>query len=375
MSKSVWIVGAGYMGRSALAILAEHAPEWIFTVVDRDQASLDDARSLDPSRIRSLALDITRDDLTLDGADVVLNLAGPFFMVSTRVAEAALAARVPYIDIADDVEATKSILALDDAARQAGTSLVTGAGLSPGVSNWLAAELIAAHPDTDEIRVAWATHEPDPGGLAPLRHMLHMAVVPAINIENGEPHESVGFRPETARSYRFPDPLGEVEAYDTAHPEPITLARAFAHLRTIACQGTLQPAWANSAFSTLGRIGFGYDEPVSVNGHEIEPAEFLWNMMWARHRARQSPQAHALTAVHVVALANGVELGARSVIDHDVMAVGTGLGAAAAVLASLDTVIEPGAHGPEIIDHEAALTYFTTLAARRRAFTEGVISR
>ncbi|RQP12578.1 MAG: saccharopine dehydrogenase [Microbacteriaceae bacterium] len=375
MSKSIWIVGAGHMGRSALAILAEHEPQWSFTVVDRDAQSLAAAAQVDPARVRPLQVDVSREALAIEGADVVLNMAGPFFAVSTRVAEAALAAGVPYLDIADDVEATESILALDEAARAASTSLVTGAGLSPGVSNWMAATLVAEYPEADELRVAWATHEPDPGGLAPLRHMLHMAVVPALNIEDGEPRESVGFRPETAGEYDFPAPLGRIEAYDTAHPEPLTLHRRFPHLRRIVCQGSLRPAWANAAFSTLGRIGFGYGEPVEIHGVSIEPAEFLWQLMWQRHRARNSAPSETTTAVHVVALADGEELGARSVIDHDVMAVGTGLGAAAAVLAAIESGIPDGAHGPEAIDAGVALAHFTTLAARRGAFTEGILAR
>lgn len=374
MGRSIWIVGAGFMGRSALAILAEQAPDWTFTVVDRDQDSLDAASRIDPARISTVQLDVSRESLRIEGADAVLNLAGPFFAVSTRVAEAALEACTLYIDIADDVEATRAVLALDARARLAGTGLVTGAGLSPGVSNWLASSLLAELPHTDEVRIVWTTHEPDPGGLAPLRHMLHMAVVPAVNLQDGELRESVGFRPETARVYTFPEPLGDVEAYDTAHPEPLTLAGAYPALKAVSCQGALQPAWANAAFSTLGRIGFGYDEPVEVDGHSVDPAEFLWRLLWQRHRSRSgSGAARALTAVQVLAIADGVVVGTRSIVDHDIMAVGTGLGAAAAVLASLEQGVPAGAYGPEIIDHEVALSSFVSLAARRSAFTEGII--
>lgn len=376
MSRSIWIVGAGYMGRSALATLAQHAPDWTFTVVDRDPDSLAAAAQLDPARVSTLRRDVARERLRVDGADAVLNLAGPFFTVSTRVAEAALAARTLYVDIADDCEATQAILALDADAHQAGAALVTGAGLSPGVSNWLAASLLTELPHTDEIRIAWTTHEPDPGGLAPLRHMLHMAVVPAMNLVNGRLRESAGFRPETARSYSFPEPLGDIEAYDTAHPEPLTLANAFPTLKAVSCQGALQPAWANAAFSTLGRIGFGYGDPVEINGRSVDPAEFLWHLLWQRYRDRAASRAErALTAVQVVARADGTTVGTRSIVDDDVMAVGTGLGAAAAVLAGLQNGVPAGAHGPEIIDHDVALSYFLALAAHRSAFTEGIISR
>ncbi|HZI74740.1 MAG TPA: hypothetical protein VFD73_12120 [Gemmatimonadales bacterium] len=86
--------------------------------------------------------------------------------------------------------------------------------------------------------------------------------------------------------FRFPEPLGVIEAYDTAHPEPRTLASFFPQLRNASCKGSLRPAWANAAFSTLGRFGCGHhDVVVNVADQDIEPAEFLWRMMWARYDA------------------------------------------------------------------------------------------
>src|SRR5699024_2559331 len=163
-----------------------------------------------------------------------------------------------YVDIADDVEGTRSILELNKAATEKDVTLITGAGLSPGVSNWLASDLIQTHPEIDGIQIAWVVHEIDPGGLAPLRHMLHMAVSPCPVWRDGKMIESPGFVPGTAKRYQMPEPVGSVEAYDTAHPEPLTLSQAYPQLRYASCQGALQPAWANAAFSTFGKVGFGY---------------------------------------------------------------------------------------------------------------------
>lgn len=371
---NIWIVGAGHMGRSALGTLAGRLGDAEFTVLDRDADALERATVIAPGRVRAVRSDVQTETIALADADVVLNLAGPFFDAAPRVAEAALAAGSLYVDIADDIEATRAVLGLDEASAATGGRLITGAGLSPGVSNWLAQDLIDELADVDGIRILWSTHEPDPGGLAPLRHMLHMTVSPALNVVGGTLTETPGFRPETSREYALPNALGPISGYDTAHPEPLTLARAHPGLREISCQGTLQPDWANAAFSTLGRIGFGYsDVRVDIRGASIEPAEFLWALLWERHRSRERPQSSPRTLVHVEAIRAGEVIGGRTIVDDGVMGVGTGLGAAAAVLTALQSDVPAGAHGPEVLDHRRALDHFLELSLEQDAYREGII--
>ncbi len=375
MVPHIWIVGAGFMGRSALQILARDLPAATFTVVDRDPEVQAKVADLAPGRVATIVADVQRDDLDPTDADVVLNLAGPFFGGSSRLAEMCISSKSNYLDIADDVEGTTAILGLDDRARDAGVWLVTGAGLSPGVSNWLAAELLDAEPEADGIQIAWVVHESDPGGLAPLRHMLHMAVSPCPLWVDGRLIESPGFVPSTAQSYEFPDPIGSVEALDTAHPEPLTLSRAYPHLRFVSCQGSLRPAWANAAFSTLGRIGFGYDTPLEFHGEQVEPVEFLWELMWDRHRRRAPGPRDPYTSVQVQALSGSTVIATRTVIDDEVMARGTGLGAASAVITALSSEVPVGAHGAEVLPHTVALDHFTRLAARAGGFRPGIVGR
>lgn len=367
------VVGLGHMGLSALSILRERLSSAEFVAIDRAPDAVRRATDVG-SDIAGRVEDVTAGDLDLDGVDLVLNLAGPFFAGEDAVARAAIRHRATYVDIGDDVEGTEAILALDAPARDAGVALVAGAGLSPGVSNWLAARLLAEHPEADGVQIAWVTHESDPGGLAPLRHMLHMAVSPCPVWRDGRWERSPGFVPATAASFLFPDPLGEVEAYDTAHPEPLTLTRHFPRLRYANCKGALQPAWANAAFSTLGRIGFGYsDLQVEVNGSPVEPAEFLWKLMWARHARRPTRQPSATTAVLVQVFAGSEVVAGLSVVDDDVMARGTGLGAATAALVALDGTVAPGAWGPEVLPWEAALPLFEELAAQLGGYPRGVV--
>jgi saccharopine dehydrogenase-like NADP-dependent oxidoreductase len=370
------IVGAGEMGRAALGILARRLPEARFRLLDRDQGNLGRAAELAPGRIDADAVEIAPGSPPdLGDVDVVLNFAGPFYLGSDTVARAAIGAGCTYLDICDDVEGARAILALDGAAKEAGVALLTGAGNSPGVSNLMGKRLLELHPGCDGIRVVWVVRDADPGGLAPLRHMLHMAVEPCPVWDGGELVETPGFVPATGREHELPQPVGRVVAFDTAHPEPLTMSRALPQLRHISVQGALLPAWANDAFSTLGRIGFGYhDLTVDVGGTRVQPDEVLWKVLWARHEMRAGGEEKpGMTCVQVQAL-NGEEIVATmSVYDDHSMLRTTGLGAAAAALGALGRTPPPGAWGTEVLDAELVLALLRELATAEGALPRGII--
>lgn len=372
--KTVAIVGLGQMGSAALRILLAELPDAQFIAMDRSADAIARAESVNPQRVQGRLVDVMTDQINLAGIDLVLNLSGPFFAGSDGLAQAALRSGTTYIDIGDDLEATETILSMNEAALNAGVALITGAGWSPGVSNWLAARLIDQYPTSDGVQVVWATHERDPGGLAPLRHMLHMTVTPCPVLRDGQWEQSAGFVPQTAATFTFPEPLGVIEAYDTTHPEPRTLSRHFGHLRNASCKGSLQPEWANAAFSTLGRIGFGYhDIVVDVAGNSVEPAEFLWKLMWTRHDASAKKQhGTPMTALLVQVLQGTQVQGSLAIMDESSMSRGTGLGAAVAALVALREAPATGAWGPEILPWKLALDEYERIGKSMGAFGPGI---
>jgi lysine 6-dehydrogenase len=373
MSQTIGIAGVGEMGRATLAVLARHLPDATFVALDRSEDSLAAAERVAPGRVTGQRLQLGVEPPELPPADVLVNFAGPFYLGSTALARAALTAGIPYLDICDDVEGIRPVLALDADAKAAGVPLITGAGNSPGSSNLMAKRLLELHPDLDGIRVVWVVRDSDPGGLAPLRHMLHMAVTPCPIWQDGEYVHSKGFVPETARLHQLPQPLGEVTAFDTSHPEPITLPLAFPRLRHASCQGALRPVWANDVFSMLGRIGFGYhDLHVEVCDVEVEPAEVLWKLLWARHNRRHAEPAPGLTAVQVQGLVGDDQVIEATLIDPHSMVRTTALGAAAAVAAVLANRPPPGASGTEVLDAESTLALVERLAAAQGAIPGGI---
>jgi saccharopine dehydrogenase-like NADP-dependent oxidoreductase len=356
--------------------MARRLPGARFRVFDRSESHLSLARELAPERISVTPTEV-RPDATPDlgAVDVVVNAAGPFYLGSDAVARAAIDAGCTYLDICDDVEGARAILGLDDAAKRAGVALITGAGNSPGTSNAMGKRLLELHPECDGVRVVWVVRDSDPGGLAPLRHMLHMAVEPCPIWDRGKLTATAGFVPRTARAHQLPQPVGHVVAFDTAHPEPLTMSRALPQLRHVSVQGALQPAWANDAFSTLGRIGFGHrDLRVEVGGVEVEPDEVLWKLLWARHRKRTDGAGKpGMTCVQVQALKGEEIVATMSLYDDHSMLRSTGLGAAAATLAALAQPPPPGAWGTEVLGAEAVLGLVAELAEAEGALPHGIV--
>jgi lysine 6-dehydrogenase len=366
------IVGAGEMGRATLRVLARHLPDARFRVLDRSPDNLNKARDLD-RRVAVELIDLDREQLDLGGTRLVANFAGPFYHGSTTVAREALRAGVPYVDICDDVEGIHPILDLDRQARAAGVPLITGAGNSPGSSNLMAKRLLELYPEIEGIRIVWVVGDVDPGGLAPLRHMLHMAVAPCPMWRDGEFVNEPGFVASTGRVHDLPE-IGQIPAFNTAHPEPITLARAFARLRHISVQGALLPAWANEVFSALGRLGFGYDDlKIEIGGRAVEPVEVLWKMLWARHHfRRRDGDRHGVTVVQVQGLVGDTLHAAMTIVDPWSMVRTTALGAGAVVLAILDEVPPAGAWGTEILQAQATLDILADLAETDGAMPDGL---
>jgi lysine 6-dehydrogenase len=377
MSQSLLaVVGAGEMGRSALGILLQDDPELHLRVFDTSADALRAAEALDPLRIDCRIAGGGADELLdFDGCALVLNFAGPFYAGRVPAsARSAIKYGCRYVDICDDAEGTEALIGLDNEVRAAGLSFISGAGLSPGLTNLLAKRVLEEAPECDGLQVAWATRERTPGGLAPLRHMLHMAIWPCPQFRGGAMISTRGFVPETAASYQFPEPVGELECYDTAHPEPRLLSRSFPGLRDVSCQGATLPYWANAAFSSAARLGFG--DPtlrVAIGGAQIDPQEFLWRLLWARHDSRPEREVVDLGAIQVIGSAGGRPVVRISLVDRASMNRSTGIGAVTIALSLLEQGLDPGVHGPESLDTTAAFAVLSRLCHRTGAFADGPV--
>jgi short subunit dehydrogenase-like uncharacterized protein len=74
----------------------------------------------------------------LAGVDLVLNAAGPFLHTAAPLAEACLRAGAHYLDIGNELQAFRALYSLDERARQAGITIMPGAGFGVIATNCLA---------------------------------------------------------------------------------------------------------------------------------------------------------------------------------------------------------------------------------------------
>src|SRR4051794_24547177 len=94
-----------------------------------------DVRTVDVSDMASLAEAIA-------GVRVVASTIGPFARLAGPVIDACLAARSPYVDIANEWPAVRHLLDRDVQARARGVALVTGAGFGPAATETLVRHLV-----------------------------------------------------------------------------------------------------------------------------------------------------------------------------------------------------------------------------------------
>ena len=127
------------------------------TGLDTRPASIDDPASLD----RALA-----------GAAAVINCAGPFATTAAQVIEAALRAKIPYVDVAAEIEANADTFAhFADRARTAGTLVVPAMAFYGGLADLLATAAMGDWTAADEVHIAYAlsSWHPTPGTRAATR--------------------------------------------------------------------------------------------------------------------------------------------------------------------------------------------------------------
>jgi lysine 6-dehydrogenase len=216
---------------------------------------------------------------TIRDTDVVINCAGPFYKTAVAVAKAAVEAKVNYIDICDDYEATEILFAsdIDKAAKDAGITVLTGMGSDPGTNNvivkWYADKL----DRVDEIHLFWVVSIAELAGAA-WDHGLHMTIGRIPQYLDGKlEYVEGGTGEETAE---FLEPLGICTVRYVGHPQPLTIPRYIKGVKKIVIKGALIPSWVDDLIKEQKETGFLSKEPVEVKGANVVPYDLtlkLWD--------------------------------------------------------------------------------------------------
>jgi saccharopine dehydrogenase-like NADP-dependent oxidoreductase len=185
--------------------------------------------------------------------DVVVSCAGPAYVTEVVAARAAVSGGVHYVSLNDEHRPASRVLELHDAAVAAGTTVISGCGLSPGLTDVLAASAATDMDEIEEIEVSVAVSSADDGGPASALHMMASLSGPASFVSEGRYLE--GPAGGSPRLVYFPEPVGWVETFRLGHPEVVTLRRVFPDVASLGFRSGLTERAVMDALRAVTRGG------------------------------------------------------------------------------------------------------------------------
>jgi hypothetical protein len=321
---AVLLVGAGAVGRRAARQLAETDGVERLLIADRAPGLADEAAQAMGARAE--AVDWAPDRPLPAGVTVVASAIGG--TAERAVFERALEAGVPAAGCADDDDTVRSILDLDDAAREAGITLAAGCGLAPGLADVLARHAADAVEMVDEIHVARAGSA-GPACRAAVDRSGHG---PVLEWRDG------AWARHRAGSGRqlvwFPSPVGGLDCHRAGSGQAALLLDAFPTL-TRASMRIASPLGPGRQFPGVRMLGHLPMVSALLSGggstRRRDP-DGDWGAVWVEVRGRRGRSEEILV---------------YGAVDRMSFAAGAVLGATALWLAGLGAapVAATGAHG------------------------------
>lgn len=298
------VLGAGLQGSAcAYDLLQDDAVERV-VLADLDVASL--PGFLEPfqgdDRLETVALDARDRDAVLAvmrDVDACMNALPYYFAFD--VAKLAVESSTHCCDLGGNTEIVFRQLELDDAAADAGITVIPDCGLAPGMVNILAAACIAELDETASvrIRVGGLPREPEP----PLNYqivyslegVLDYYTTPSWVLRDGAPAQVEAL--SEVEPVAFADPVGTLEAFHTAGGLSVMPWTYEGRIDSMEYKTLRYPGHADTvrAIRELGLLDL---EPVKVGEDDIIPRELF--IACAEPRLRK-PQGHDLVALRVEA--------------------------------------------------------------------------
>jgi len=303
----------------------------------------------------------------LKDVDLVFNAVGPYFAHGTAVADAALASGTHYADLCADIEITRALIAKDKQWQEAGLTAVTGFGMSPGLTNLLAAKLAARLDEMQQVSMFWwgsIGDEVVPSDMrGTLEGLLNEEFGPVTTFEDGKEITVNGFRDGAEEL----DVMGhKLTFFHAGHSEQITMPLYFpveqAHLK-----GCVLPNGVTQLIDAGVKIGMKSKDEIDVYGVKMKPFDFLINYAFNKNTYAEQCDLDSLNAPEgvcarvvglrdgkQVTLTEGIALGERSGNCEGMLM--TGVSAAVCAEGVVNGLISRrGVYAPEALDADTAV--------------------
>ncbi len=364
MGTIVVLGGAGGVGRVAVDALTHIDGVEDVVVADLSEAAAAEVvRSLGSDKLRPAAVDVSDPEALaelLAGAQVLLNCVGPFYRFGPPTLRAAIRAGVGYVDICDDLDATRALLDMFDDARDAGVTALIGMGNSPGLANIFVK--LCADDLLDEVTSADICHihggEPEEGA-AVLKHRIHAMVNDVPLFVDGE-FIAVRQLEESGKAYvrevEFRG-VGTYPAYPYPHPETITLPVTFPTLRRATNNGVVYPLSYFEMTQDLVRAGMAAEEEIPVGELRVAPIDVMVALLQHERPALLAADGITGPGGCLRVDVSGTKDGEEHTYICSLTSAGSGAGEGTGIPAALGAALHlsgslgdtPGVHPPEAI--------------------------
>ena len=299
---AILLVGVGAVGRRAARQLAE--TDGVERILIADRAAGSAAEAAEAMGKQAEVVDWSPDRPLPAGVTAVASAVGG--AAERAVFERAVEAGVPAAGCGDDASTVRSLLDLDDAAREAGVTLAAGCGLAPGLADVLARHAAGALDSVDEICVARA------GSAGPA---CRSAVDRAGRGAAPEWRDGAWARHRAGSGRQlvwFPAPVGGLDCHRAASGQALLLVDAFPTLRRASMRiaTPLGPGAAVPGGHLLGHIPVVSTLLGGPAAKRARDPDGDWGAAWVEVRGRRGRSEEILVygAVDRMAFAAGAVL-------------------------------------------------------------------
>ncbi|MBN2409865.1 MAG: saccharopine dehydrogenase NADP-binding domain-containing protein [Candidatus Aminicenantes bacterium] len=279
------VLGAGKMGLVLAKDLIDSGPQNKVTLVDIDRRQLENARkSISSSRLEVLESDMEDEEQresVCPGKDVIINAL--LHRHSLPVMAAAIRNAVHFVDLAG--EAASARMAHDQKARDRGVTVLSGMGVSPGITNALVGRAVDLLDETENALIYCGGNPVEPRPplgyriVYALDSLINFYQRPALIIRGGEVEEVAplsGLEP-----VRFAPDFPEMECFFTDGLSSL-LQTMKGKIRGDLYEKTVRHRGHAQGFRTLRDCGLLSTDPVQVGDRRVSPRPVLETLLEER---------------------------------------------------------------------------------------------
>jgi lysine 6-dehydrogenase len=248
-------------------------------------------------------------------ADAAMSAIPYYFNLD--LARLAVDAGTNFCDLGGNTEIVEEQKKLDGAAKAKGISVIPDCGLAPGMVNILAEYAISQLDETESVRifVGGIPENPEP----PLNYQIVYSLEGVLDyyttlswVLRGGKRTQVKALSEI-EAVRFPEPVGELEAFHTAGGLSTMASRYEGKIPTMEYKTLRYPGHAK-IMEAIRDLGLLDKQPVDVKGVRVVPRDVVVSVIGPR---LTKPDGRDIVALRVVA--EGKKGGARKKIGWELV--------------------------------------------------------